>query len=191
MADQPMSPGSSGGPGGDDAAARAKQMAGQALAQFKGFEPLMQLYLAALAVVVLCTLIFNVISFDVNASGTPTEGAAQAQNAAEDLMNSMAPSAVQVWQGKLTLLGGLAGIGIFLWATFGARRDAWIPLALVGSAGLCLLMLLLLAFDAGGLGGLDVRGAPIDLDLTLLGWWLPFLASAAATAASAKRILKA
>ena len=80
-----------------------------------------------------------------------------------------------------------------VWGTMSRQRAAWIPLATVGCAAMAALMLLLLAFTAapdGNVLGYTPYLKP-DVDLTLLGYWVPLLGAAAALWAGGKRIMSA
>lgn len=84
-----------------------------------------------------------------------------------------------------------AGLGILFWSSFGKRKDAWIPLALSGAAGLAALGILVTR--SGITGGSGSGGASVSISTsgTLLGWWLPLAAAIVATVVSVQRILKA
>ncbi len=90
--------------------------------------------------------------------------------------------------GLLALLGMLGGIGILLWTTFAKRKDSWIPLALAGAAGAGVLGILMTRIGTGGHTG---WGGSVNINGTLLGWWLPLAAVVTATVVSVQRILKA
>ncbi len=165
------------------ALAHAKESMTAGVANFKKLDVQTQVYLAGLAVTVLCSLIFSVISFSVKTEGPMAEFVGEN-------MHSM-PS-VTVFNaganGKLAVLAALAGIGLWIWNFTAKKKEAWTPLALAGSAGLSALLLLVLWLRSGT-NSVSVPGMKMAVSMTLMGFWLPFAGAIAATVVSVKRIL--
>ena len=63
-------------------------------------------------------------------------------------------------------------------------------LALAGCAGLCALLFLLLMLRSGGGSASGGFAVEVDVDMTLLGFWVPFAGAIAATVVSVKRLMK-
>ena len=90
--------------------------------------------------------------------------------------------------------GALGGIGLFCWNMMAKQKESWVPLALIGAAGLVTLLLLLVMMTAGSAVASSTflsGGENFDVDMTLLGFWLPFAGAAAATVAAVKQITSA
>jgi hypothetical protein len=161
--------------------AKAKMTAG--VDAFKKLDVQTQVYLAGLAVTVLCSFIFSVISVSVKVDGPMA-----------DLIKQHTPSTLSVTvfdagaNGKLAVLAALAGIGLWVWNFTAKKKEAWVPLALAGSAGLSALLLLVLWLRSGTTS-VSGPGMKVDASMTLLGFWLPFAGAIAATVVSVKRIL--
>ena len=163
-----------------DAAAKAlgqaKEKMTAGMDAFKKLDGQSQVYLAGLAVTVLCSLIFSVISVKVDGP------------MAEFLKKSMPTLTVfdAGANGKLAVLAAIAGIGLWIWNFTAKKKEAWAPLALAGSAGLCavLFLVLWLRSGTGSAGGLGVK-----VSMSLLGFWLPFAGAIAATVVSVQRIM--
>jgi len=177
-----------------DAAAKdaAKDLAKNATSFWKALDQKHQIYLGALAVTLLCSLLFG--AFTVKFSGDSGLG-----SLAESMLNSAggnrtSPALLSLgssngaFGGKLAFLGSLAGIGILIWSVAAKRKDAWVPLAVAGSAGIAVLGILMTRMGMGGTGNDMIK---ISVDGTLLGWWLPLAGAITATVISVQRILKA
>ena len=173
----------------------ARELAGRAMGQakegvtagvetFKKLEPHHQIYLAGLAVAFLFAVIFKVMTVQVKVEGPGS-----------DLFKGMSqsPSITAFdcgWNGKLAVLAALAGIGIWIWNRMAAKKEAWVPLALAGCAGLSALLFLLLMLRSGGGSASGAFAVEVDVDMTLLGFWVPFAGAIAATVVSVKRLMK-
>jgi hypothetical protein len=83
-----------------------------------------------------------------------------------------------------------AGIGIWIWNFSAKKKEAWVPLALAGSAGLSALLLIILWLRVPSVTNYSGMGVKVSAGPTLLGFWLPLAAAIAATAVSVKKILK-
>ena len=158
---------------------QAKEKMTAGMAAFKKLDVQAQVYLAGLAITVLCSLIFSFWSMKVDGP-------------MGDLVKHTMPS-VTVFdagaEGKLAVLAAAAGIGLWIWNFTAKKKEAWAPLALAGCAGLSTLLLIVIwrrvgSFSTGGFG------ANVSAGTTLLGFWLPFAGAIAATVVSVKRILK-
>lgn len=177
-----------------DAAAKdaARQFANDAGSFFTALDQRHKVYLIALAITLLCSVLFG--AYKVNVSGAGGM-AAFAESMLENASSRTSPSLLSLgsgkgaFGGKLAFLGALAGVGILIWSASAKRRDPWVPLALAGSAGLATLGILITRLGTGGGGSNEM--IKVSVDGTLFGWWLPFLAAAAATFVSVQRILKA
>jgi hypothetical protein len=186
--------GSEGGsPGSQEKAARevAEKALGQAkegvtagVETFKKLEPHNRIYLVGLAVAFLFSVIFNVMSVDVKVEGV-------ASDFFKGTMQNVSVTAFDCGaNGKLAVLAALAGIGLWIWNNMAAKKEAWVPLALAGCAGFSALMFLVLMMRSGGSSAASGLGMKIDVDMTLLGFWIPFAGAIAATVVSVKRIMK-
>lgn len=137
-----------------------------------------QVYLGCMSAMVLLVLIFSTFKF----SGTSIVG---------NVSHGVSIFDMGIW-GNLVFLGGVAGIGIFIWEKIASRKDAWIPLAVAGTAGLAVLCFLVIWSRTRGAGGnFSVEGAKYSAGLTLLGFYLPLLCAIGATAVATMRILNA
>ena len=174
--------------------AAAKEAAAKALGQakekmtagvdaFKKLDVQTQVYLAGLAVTVLCSFIFSMISMSLKVEGPMADIIKQ---------NTHSMPSVTIFDaganGKLAVLAAMAGIGLWIWNFTAKKKEAWAPLALAGCAGLSTLLLLVLWLRSGttSAGGFGVN---MSISMTLLGFWLPFAGAIAATVVSVKRIL--
>lgn len=169
------------------AAAQAKAAAGKAMAAFKGFDPLGQVYLGALGIALLLTLIFRFASYDaVEASGVdfgdmPVEWRTQMEvgmRAAENAANDAMPGFWRAtWLGHFFAIFAVGGIGLCIWGAVAGVKFPWLPLALVGCGGVATLMFLLewLFIQKGR-------------DTALFGFYLPFIAVIVATLAAFSRM---
>jgi hypothetical protein len=171
--------------------AAAKEAAAKALGQakekmtagldaFKKLDMQAQIYLAGLAVSVLCSLIFSFWSVKMDGPGG-------------DLLKQHMPS-VTVFDaganGKLAVLAAAAGIGLWIWNFTAKKKEAWAPLAIAGSAGLSAVLFLVLWLRiSGSVPSMEGLGVKVSSGTTLLGFWLPFAGAIAATVVSVKRIL--
>ena len=169
----------------------ARELAGKAMGQakegvetFKKLERYQQIYLAGLAVAFLFSLLFSVMTVQVKVEGP-----------ASDLFKGMTQSTSITafdcgWNGKMAVLAALAGIGIWIWNRMTPKKEAWVPLALAGCAGFSALMFLLLMLRSGGGSASGGFAVAVDVDMTLLGFWVPFAGAIAATVVSVKRLMK-
>ena len=184
-------PASGGGEPAKNQEQSARELAGKAMGQakegvetFKKLERYHQIYLAGLAVAFLFSVIFSVMTVQVKVGG-----------AASDLFKGMSQSTSITafdcgWNGKMAVLAALAGIGIWIWNRMTPKKEAWVPLALAGCAGLCALLFLLLMLRSGGGSASGGFAVEVDVDMTLLGFWVPFAGAIAATVVSVKRLMK-
>ena len=198
----PKPAGGSVDPASDEGAAAAreaaKDFANNAGAMIQGLDQKMQIYLVALAVTLVCALFFNAITVKSKAAAEISKSVAEMASAmtgekveADGRVAKLKAGTItnigSFW-GTLALLGAAGGIGILIWSTVAKRKDAWIPLALAGTAGAAALGVLLVRFGHGWGWGWDSSS---NVDGTLLGWWVPLAAAAVATTVSVQRILKA
>lgn len=164
--------------------AHAKESMAAGMANFKNLDVQTQVYLAGLAVTVLCSFIFSFYSVSVKAEGAMAE-------LAKNLSSSS--SSVTVFNaganGKLAVLAALAGIGLWVWNFTAKKKEAWAPLAIAGSAGVCALLFLVLWLRIPAAPSMEGLGVKVSSGTTLLGFWLPFAGAIAATVVSVKRIL--
>ncbi len=174
--------------------AAAKEAAAKALGQakekmtagvdaFKKLDVQTQVYLAGLAVTVLCSFIFSMISMSLKVEGPMADIIRQNQHSMPSVTIFDAGA-----NGKLAVLAAMAGIGLWIWNFTAKKKEPWAPLALAGCAGLSTLLLLVLWLRSGttSAGGF---GVSMSISMTLLGFWLPFAGAIAATVVSVKRIL--
>jgi hypothetical protein len=172
----------------------AKDFANNANALFKGLDQKLQIYLIALAVTALCSLVFGAFSTKIK-MGKGMPELAKVTSQLSGAQKSTSPSLLSLhsykgaFGGKLAFLGALAGIGILVWSTVGKRKDSWIPLGLAGAAGVAALGILMTRLGMSSGGGNEMM--KISINGTLLGWWLPFAAAIAATVVAVQRITKA
>ena len=193
---QNPTPASGAGEQAKDQEQSARELAGKAMGQaregvtagvetFKKLEPHHQIYLAGLAVAFLFSVIFNVMTVQVKMEGPGSE-----------LFKGMSQSSPSITafdcggNGKMAVLAALAGIGIWIWNRMAAKKEAWVPLALAGCAGLSALLFLLLMLRSGGGSASGAFAVEVDVDMTLLGFWVPFAGAIAATVVSVKRLMK-
>ncbi|MEM0897446.1 MAG: hypothetical protein AAGJ79_11235 [Verrucomicrobiota bacterium] len=161
----------------EKAAAQAKVAATSAAKAFKTFDLQSQVYLGSLIAMVLFTIVFKAWKYSSSGSFI-------------DFSGSYSLTDLGPW-GPLALLGGIAGIGVFVWQKITSRKDAWIPLALAGSAGIAALCMLILMLQSPETQSIENELVKVKAGWTLLGFYVPFLASIAATAAAVMRIMKA
>lgn len=163
---------------------QAKEGVTAGVATFKKLDPQAQIYLVGLAVAFLFSLIFDVMSVKVKVEGV----------ASEFFKGAMPKYSITAFDcganGKLAVLAALGGIGLWIWNRMASKKEAWVPLALAGCAGLSALMFLILMMRSGGGSFGGGLGMKVDVDMTLLGFWLPFAGAIAATVVSVKKIMR-
>jgi len=168
----------------EKAISQAKEGVTAGVATFKKLDPQSRTYLVGLAIAFLFSVIFDVISVDLKVEGI----------ASDFFKGTMARPSVTAFDyganGKLAVLSALAGLALWIWNYTTSKKEAWVPLALAGCAGFSALMFLVMMMRSGGgsIGG--EMGMKLDVDMTLLGFWIPFIGAIAATVVSVKRILK-
>jgi hypothetical protein len=160
----------------------AKQKMTAGVEAFKKLGLDAQIYLAALAVTVLCSIIFSAIGVTVKADGPMADILKQGASSASVAVIRAGAN------GFFAVLAAAAGIGLWIWNFTAKKKEAWAPLAIAGAAGLSALLFLVLWLRSGT-NSTDVGGIHISVHMTLLGFWLPFAGAVAATAVSVKRIL--
>lgn len=173
----------------EQAIEQAREFATEAMSTIKGLDRLRLSYLAALAVVIVCTLVFDIASFAVGSDGPVSETQAAAERFAEARLNSWSYSAFSscLW-GKTMWLSSLGGITLVVWAAMTKSPIVWVPLAEVGCAAVSTLMMLLLWFVAFP----DLSGyRDTTMSATLLGYYAPLVAASSATLVSIRRITAA
>ena len=171
----------------EQAVRQAREVSGQVISAVSQLDRIRLIYLAALGVVIVSTLIFDMASFSVGTDYAVSETTAQAQRNAEAKLNSWAYSAFSssMW-GKLMWISALGGVAALVYGAIKKSSDAWVPLAQIGCAAFCTLMLLLLFV----VGFPDLTAySDATTSATLLGYWLPLLAAATATGCSVMRLL--
>ena len=130
------------------AVAQAQATAKKAVETIKLMSPERLVYLGCMAAAVVSMLIFDMASFSVSTPDVAvSETVAQAQREMEAKMNSWSYSAFTstLW-GKLAWMSAVAGTGLMIASAMGKLRAGWVPLAIIGCAGMTtVLMLLLLA----------------------------------------------
>jgi len=173
----------------EQAIEQARELATEAVSTIQGLDATRLSYLAALAVVVVFALVFDIASFSVGGSGPVSETQAAAERFAEARLNSWSYSAfTSCFWGKLMWLASLGGIVAVVWDTMTKSPAVWVPLAEVGSAAIACLMMLLLWFVAFP----DLSGyGDTTMSATLLGYYVPLAAAGFATFISARRIMSA
>lgn len=144
--------------------------------------------------VILASLFFDMLHFEIVTNRAVTPTMAGEIRRMESLLNGHAYSVfASTFWGKLIVLGSLAAGGLVVWSFLTQSRQPWIPIAVVGAAALATVCFLL----TGVIGTPDERVFAghasylrPDMDLTLLGYWLPLTASSVATLAGAKRLFQ-
>jgi len=170
----------------EEAVNQAREVSSQVVTAVSGLDRLRLVYLSAMAVVVVSTLVFNMASFSVGLDGPVSETVADAQRVAQAKLNSWSYSAFtsSMW-GKLMWLSAIAGIGVLVYEAVSKATAGWVPLAQIGCAILSTLLLLLLFV----VGFPDLSAySDAETSATLLGYWLPLAASGTATACAVKRL---
>jgi hypothetical protein len=147
----------------------------EGVATWKTLDSASQIYLGGLAAAFLMGSIFSAATVDVKIAGIQQ----QAGNVGTAL--SMGGN------GALAVLAALAGIVLWVWNFKSAKKEAWAPKALLGcAAGSAALYLLLMLRSGGG----EVPFAEVDVDMTLLGFWVPFAGAIAASVIAYKNLAK-
>ncbi len=117
--------GGSEDPKTDEGAAAAKEAAGDfmknACAAWGKTAIETKIYLVAMAVMFLCSVLFSAIS----AYG----------------IKGPTMASVGLW-GFLIVVGGLGGIGLTIWSEMGQKKDSWIPITIASCAGAAALSFL-------------------------------------------------
>ena len=170
----------------EDAVKQARELSSQVVTSVSGLDRLRLVYLSAMVVVVVSTLVFNMASFSVGLDSAVSETVADAQRVAQAKLNSWSYSAFtsSMW-GKLMWMSAVAGVGVLIYEAVTRASAAWIPLAQIGCAALTTLLLLLLF--AVGFPDLSAY-SDANTSATLLGYWVPFAASVTATVCAVKRL---
>ncbi|MEQ1850188.1 MAG: hypothetical protein ABMA01_01215 [Chthoniobacteraceae bacterium] len=167
---------------------QAKEGVTAGVTTFKKLDGHTQIYLAGLAVAFLFSVIFDVMSVSVKVEGLHSD----LFKTSELFKGTVPRHSITAFDcganGKLAVLAALGGIGLWIWNRMAAKKEAWVPLALAGCAGLSALMFLLLMLRSGS-GSAGGLGMKLDVDMTLLGFWIPFAGAIAATVVSVKRIM--
>jgi hypothetical protein len=159
---------------------QAKEKVTAGLDAFKKLDLEAQVYLGGLAVTVLTSLIFSFWSVKIDGPGS------EILNKASQSVSIISAGA----NGFLAVLAAVAGIGLWVWNFSAKKKEAWVPLALAGSAGLSALLLIILWLRVPSVPNFSGMGVKVSAGPTLLGFWLPLAAAIAATAVSVKKILK-
>jgi len=87
--------------------------------------------------------------------------------------------------GKLAVLAAAAGIGVWFWNLKSVKKEPWVPMALAGCAGFSALMYLVLMFRSSGS---EMPGVSVDIDMTLMGFWVPLAGVIVATQAAVVKL---
>lgn len=150
----------------DESAAAAKEAAGDfmknATAAWGRMTSNTKIYLVAMVVMFLCSVIFPVVS------GMGALGA-------------RATMASAGFWGFLIIVGGLGGIGLTIWSEMAKRKDPWLPIAIASCAGAAALSFLYML----------IRVREIAGHLSPLGFWIPLVGAGVATTIAVMRIVKA
>ncbi len=162
---------------------QAKEGIASGVATFKKLDLHSQIYLGGLAIAFLCSVIFDVISVTVKVDGP---AGAFLNNITHRASVTAASAGTN---GMLAVLAAAGGIGLWIWNRLAKKKEPWVPLALAGCAGFSALMFLVLMLRSGS--SATGPGASVDVDMTLLGFWLPFAGAIAATFVSVKKIATA
>jgi len=168
---------------------QAKAAADTALTSLKTLDQRRMIYLGSLAAVVVLTLIFDMASFHIGVDHAVSETVAQAQRELQAKMNSWSyPVFSATAWGKIAWAAAMAGVAIVVWSASTNSKAVWVPLAEIGCAAVCTLMLLLLFF----VGFPDLSPySDASCSATLFGYWLPLGASGVAAYFSVVRLIRA
>jgi hypothetical protein len=150
----------------------------------KKLDLLSLIYLVGLALAIFCALFIDVVSFKLTMDGEPLEG---------ELMGGIMDSfgsypAIKSVSGKFAILAALAGIVIWIWNHRTIKTLAWAPKALAGCAALSAALYLVLMYNSRPSSSLEM--VEVNVDMTPLGFWLPFAGAVIATLASLGRLNK-
>lgn len=176
------------------AKAQAKALADQASQAFQGLDSTSRIYVIALAVTALCSLIFGAIAVKVDLGKEMNEIAKVMGSAKAKTSQTSHPLVGAGFFGGLSFLSAAAGIALTILGKLKFSRAPWVPLALAGSACLCALCILIVrmqgvsgASEASAMGGM----VKISVDGTFLGFWLPLAGAITAAVVSVRRIVRA
>lgn len=171
----------------DQAIVQAREAASATINSLKTLDTLRLAYLGSLAAVVVLTLVFDMTSFSIGLDSAVSETVAQAQRDLQARMNSWSYSAFTstIW-GKLAWATAATGVGLVIWCVSTRTRAAWVPLAEIGCAVACTLLLALMFFVSFP----DLSAySDASCSATLFGYWLPLAAAGTASTASVRRLL--
>ena len=160
----------------------AKDSVAAGVANFKKLDLQNQVYLAGLVITVLCSIIFSFYSVSIKADGPIADMMKKKMDAVPSVFGSGG-------NGTFAVLTAIAGIGLWVWNSMAKKKEAWAPLALAGCAGLSALLFLVLWLRIPAMPSMDALGIKVSSGTTLLGFWLPFAGTIAATIVSVRRIL--
>lgn len=185
MNDQPNSDPSQPTPpppadGVKEATDKALALAKDGVATLKKLDLPAQIYLGGLALAFLCAVFFDVISIKLTMAGAPIDGA---------LFGGISKSlgSYPAYKTNSGILAALAALGgIWIWNHKSGKNNSWVPKALAGCAGLSALMYLVLMFNSRPSSSLEM--VEVNVDMTLLGFWLPFAGAVAATVVAVRRL---
>ena len=158
----------------------AKEGVLEGVAAYKTLDRPTQIYLGGLGVAVLFSLLFDVFTVQVKMANIPPglDGLFPKNHGTVSAFGAGG-------NGKLAVLAAAAGIGIWVWNLKSVKKEPWVPMALSGCAGFSALMYLVLMFRSGGS---DMPGVSVDIDMTLLGFWVPLAGAIAATVVAVKKL---
>jgi hypothetical protein len=162
----------------------AKDSVAAGVANFKKLDLQNQIYLTGLVIVVLCATVFSAVSLSVKMDGPMAD-------VVKHNMSSMkaSPSVFNIDpKGWWAVISAAGGIGLWIWNFMTAKKQAWVPLALTGCAGLSTLLLLLIWIQTQR-SAVDAGIVKVSASMTLFGFWLPLAGAIAAVVVSVKRIL--
>lgn len=171
----------------DEAVRQARELSGKVMSTLANLDRERSIYLGAMAIVIVFTLIFDMASFSVGTDYAVSETTAQAQRVAEAKLNSWSYSAFSscIW-GKLMWFAAVGAVASLLYGAVSKTAAAWVPLSQIGFSGVAsLLMLLILMVGFPDLSAYD----DATCAATLLGFWFPFMACLVATGIATKRLI--